>query len=195
MRRIVTWLLVIAVVAGIGYTAYVGYEGSRMMVSVDDGRSRDCQTPDVLFGWEYEAINYDIADDAALKAANPDMSDCSSQGAKAGTDVVTTDGVQIAGWYVPAANGVGPTGPTVVLMHGFSGNKSGILPYAVGLHDDFNLVAIDQRNEGRSTGDETTAGVLEQNDTAGDHRLAGGDQGAGAHRRAGELAGRRRRHH
>ena len=49
-------------------------------------------------------------------------------------------------------------------MHGFSGNKSGILPYAVGLHEDFNLVAIDQRNAGRSTGDETTAGVLEQDD-------------------------------
>ena len=36
--------------------------------------------------------------------------------------------------------------------------------YAAGLHDDFNLVAIDQRNAGRSTGDETTAGVLEQDD-------------------------------
>ena len=36
MRRIVTWLLVIAVVVGIGYTAYVGYEGSRQMVSVDE---------------------------------------------------------------------------------------------------------------------------------------------------------------
>ena len=41
--------------------------------------------------------------------------------------MVTADGVRIAGWYVPAANGIGPTGPTVVLMHGFSGNKSGIL--------------------------------------------------------------------
>ena len=127
-RWMVVGVLLLAVAVGIGYTAYVGYEGSRQMVSVDELRSRDCQTPDVLFGWEYEAINYDIADDAALKAANPDMSDCDSQGTKAGTEVVTPDGVHIAGWYVPAANGIGPTGPTVVLMHGFSGNKSGILP-------------------------------------------------------------------
>ena len=88
-RWILVVVLVLALGAGIGYTAYVGYEGSRQMVSVDELRSRDCRTPDVLFGWEYEAINYDIADDAALKAANPDMSDCDSQGTKAGTEVVT----------------------------------------------------------------------------------------------------------
>ena len=164
LRWIVVGVVVLALAGVIGYMSYVGYEGSRQMVSVDELRSRDCRTPDVLFGWEYEAINYDIADDATLKAANPDMSDCTSQGAKAGTEVVTPDGVRIAGWYVPAANGIGPTGPTVVLMHGFSSNKTDILGYATGLHEDFNLVAIDQRNAGRSTGDATTAGVLEQED-------------------------------
>ncbi|HEX6474831.1 MAG TPA: hypothetical protein VF114_07065 [Candidatus Limnocylindria bacterium] len=140
MRWIAILLGVLVVVGAIGYMGYVGYEGSRQMVSVDELRSRDCRTPDVQFGWAYEAINYDIADDDALKAANPDMTDCASQGAKAGDEVVTKDGIRIAGWYVPAANGIGPTGPTVVLMHGFTDNKSGILPYGVGLHDDFNLV-------------------------------------------------------
>jgi pimeloyl-ACP methyl ester carboxylesterase len=164
MRRLITGLLVIALIAGIGYTVYVGYEGSRQAVNVDEARSRDCRTPDVLLAWAYEAINYDIADDDALKAANPDMTACASQGAAAGDAVVSADGVRIAGWYVPAANGAGPQAPTVVLVHGYAANKSDILPYAAGLHDAFNLVAFDLRNGGRSTGSATTYGVLEQGD-------------------------------
>jgi pimeloyl-ACP methyl ester carboxylesterase len=157
-------ILLLALVGVIGYTAYVGYEGSRQAVNVDEARSRDCRTPDLLVGWEYEAVNYDIGDDDALKAANPDMADCASQGASAGDEIVTGDGVRIGGWYVPAANGVGPEGPTVVLVHGYSSNKSDILTYGAGLHDAFNLVAFDQRNGGRSTGSATTYGVLEQTD-------------------------------
>jgi len=164
MRRVLTLLLVVALLAGIGYSAYVGYEGSRRAVSVDEARNRDCRTPDVLFGWEYEAINYDIADDATLKAESPDMSNCSSQGAAAGDEIVTEDGVRIAGWYVPAANGAGPTAPTVIVLHGYASNKTDGLPYGAGLHETFNLVAFDQRNGGRSTGSQTTYGVLEQND-------------------------------
>ncbi|HET7582314.1 MAG TPA: alpha/beta fold hydrolase [Candidatus Limnocylindria bacterium] len=164
MRRLIIVIVGLAVIGALGYTAYVGYEGSRQAVSVDENRSRDCRTPMDQFGWAYEAINYDIADDATLRSANADMTECASQGVKAGNEVVTPDGVHIAGWYVPAGNGMGPEGPTVVLMHGYGGNKSTILGYGVGLHGDFNLVAIDQRNEGRSTGTATTSGVLEQDD-------------------------------
>jgi pimeloyl-ACP methyl ester carboxylesterase len=164
VKRLLVTLLVVAMVAAVGYTAFVGYEGSRQAVSVDEGRSRDCRTPDLLMGWEYEAINYDIADDAALKLAHADMTDCASQGISAGDEIVTADGVRIAGWYVPAANGAGPTAATVILVHGYAANKSDILPYGAGLHDTYNLVAFDLRNGGRSTGTQTTYGVLEQGD-------------------------------
>jgi hypothetical protein len=164
LKRVVVVGVGIALGAGIGYTGYVGYEASRQAVSVDENRSRDCRTPDVLFGWPYEAINYDIADDARLRAANADLADCASAGDRAGDEVVTGDGVRIGGWYVPAANGMGGEGPTVVLVHGYAANKSGILRYGAGLHDEFNLVAFDLRNTGRSTGTATTYGVLEQND-------------------------------
>jgi pimeloyl-ACP methyl ester carboxylesterase len=155
--------VVLVVVAGAAYTGYVGYEGSRQLVeaSTDPG---DCRTPDVQFGWAYEAINYDITDDAALKSRNPDMTRCTYQGAKAGDAVVTDDGMRIAGWYIPAGDGSGPTAPTVVLVHGFTNTKANILPYGEGLHQQFNLVAFDMRNVGRSTGTQTTAGVLEQKD-------------------------------
>ena len=163
MRRIISWLLALLVIAGVAYTGYVGYEGSRQLVeaSTDAG---DCRTPDLQFGWAYEAINYDVADDAALQGRNADMNRCTDQGAKAGDAVVTDDGVRIAGWYIPAADGSGPTAPTVVLVHGFNNTKANILAYGEGLHEQFNLVAFDMRNRGRSTGTQTTAGVLEQKD-------------------------------
>ncbi len=161
-RVIVAVVVAVLLVGGIGYLAYVGAEGSRVLV--ERAPTGDCRTPDVQFGWKYEAINYDVADDAQLKARNPDLTDCAYQGTKAGDEVVTDDGIHIAGWYVPAGNGAGPTAPTVVLVHGFKASKSGILPYGEGLHDTFNIVAFDLRNVGRSTGDQTTGGVLEQKD-------------------------------
>lgn len=149
-------------VVAVGYTVYAGWEGSRQLMEAP--ASADCRTPEVQYGWSYEAINYDIADDAVLASRNPDLANCTYQGEKAGDEVVTEDGERIAGWYIPAANGAGPTAPTVVLAHGFRANKSGILQYGAGLHEEFNLVAFDMRNVGRSTGDVTTAGVLEQKD-------------------------------
>src|SRR5947207_15700639 len=50
------------------------------------------------------------------------------------------------------------------MLHGYAGNKSSDLPYAVGIPSQFNLVAFDERNGGRSSGAQTTLGVLEQND-------------------------------
>lgn len=161
-RRIVVWTLAILLIALVGYAGYVGYEGSRQEVTAP--ATNDCRTPADQFGWTYEAVNYDPADDAQLHARNTNLKDCTYQGTKAGTDVVTDDGIRIAGWYIPAGDGAGPTAPTVVLVHGFGANKSGILKYGEGLHDAFNLVAFDMRNAGRSTGTLTTAGVLERKD-------------------------------
>ena len=161
-RRIAIIVVVVALVAGLGYLGYVAAEGSRQLV--EGTTVGDCRTPEVQFRWPYEAINYDVADDAQLHERNPNLLACSYQGAKAGDDVVTADGIRIAGWYIPAGNGAGPTAPTVVMTHGFHASKSGILKYGEGLHETFNLVAFDFRNVGRSTGDQTTGGVLEQQD-------------------------------
>jgi pimeloyl-ACP methyl ester carboxylesterase len=163
LRRILLGPVGLPLVAGGVYTGYVGYEGSRQLVAAG-GSNRDCRTPDELFGWTYEAINYDIADDAALKTRNADQGNCTYTGTIAGDEVVSADGIHIGGWYIPAGDGAGPTAPTVVLVHGFGANKTGILPYGEGLHESFNLVAFDLRNMHRSSGNQTTAGVLEQKD-------------------------------
>jgi pimeloyl-ACP methyl ester carboxylesterase len=163
-RRLGWLLLAVVLLAGVAYVTFVGVEASRQAVSVDENKNRDCRTPFDRYGWRYEAINYPMGDDNKLRAVNPDMSKCASQGMQAGEEVVTADGIRIAGWYIPAADGTPASGPTVVMVHGYGGNKSSDLAYAVGLHQHLNLVAFDQRNGGRSTGSQTTLGVLEQND-------------------------------
>lgn len=144
----------------IAYLAFAGFEGSDQLVHPD--ASRNCLLPSSM-GWAYEAINYDQASDAPL-AAEPDPANCSARGAPAGSALVTTDGIRLAGWYIPAAAPIGPSGPTVVLVHGHASNKSGMLPEAAALHEDYNLVLFDVRNHGQSSGTETTGGITERAD-------------------------------
>lgn len=148
----------IALTAFVGYAAAVGPDAV-----LHPGYRADCRTPATL-GWPYEAINYDIADDAALRAANPDMTRCAHQGGRAGNAVVAADGVPIAGWYIPASRGAASTDTTVVLVHGWGDNKSGLLKYAVPLREEFNVVAFDLRNGGRSGVGNTTFGLDESLD-------------------------------
>lgn len=163
----------VAAACVVGLTGYVGYALARSGEYLTQAGEGDCQTPSVVYGWTYEAINYDQADDARLLAAHPDPLHCyqgnveangPDQGQKAGTQVVSADGIHVGGWYIPAANGAPPTGPTLVLVHGGKDNKSGMLKYAVPLHAEYNLVLIDLRNQGRSTGDASSGGILEARD-------------------------------
>lgn len=159
MIRVLIGLLLIG---SIGYFGYLGWAGSDQLVHPPEP-NHDCRTPAVL-GWEYEAINYDRATDADLLAGEPDPTNCSHPGAEPGDEVVTTDGIRIAGWWIPAASSIPSDGPTVVMVHGYGDNKSGMFENAIFLHDRWNLVLFDLRNSGQSTGDETTQGIDEQLD-------------------------------
>jgi pimeloyl-ACP methyl ester carboxylesterase len=150
-------LLVVLIV----YLAYVGYEGSRQLTDAPDD-STDCRTP-AAFGWTYEAINYPIDTDAALEAEQ-DPTDCSAQGAPAGDSLESADGTNLAGWYIPSGSETGPTGPTVVLVHGWGSNKSAMLDRAAVLHDRYNLLILDLRNHGQSEAAPTTQGLRETSD-------------------------------
>lgn len=160
--RWVTFALVVILIVLLAYLGYVGFSGSARL-SDAAAASTDCRTPAVANGWTYEAINYDASTDAAL-ADVPNPLDCPRQGEDAGTALVSSDGIRLAGWYIPAGNGMGPEGPTVILAHGYEGNKSTMLAHAALLHEDYNLVLFDFRNHGQSAGDQTTQGALEQND-------------------------------
>lgn len=160
VTAIVTPLAVFA-----AYTAYFVIGGSQQFMHPGTG-STACATPQSEFGWSYEAINYDQADDAALAASNADLKACASQGATAGDAVVAADGVRLAGWYIPAANGAGASGPTVLVVPGYNSNKSDVLMFAPPFHADYNLVLMDLRNQGRSGPASVTMGVDEQQDVA-----------------------------
>ncbi|HEX2883385.1 MAG TPA: alpha/beta hydrolase [Candidatus Limnocylindria bacterium] len=148
-------------VALVAYFGYVGYEGSRQLADAPNP-SRDCRTPATL-GWTYEAINYDIAADVAV-ASQADPTECATSGPPAGDALTGADGVPLAGWYVPAGSGAAPTSATVVLAHGWGGNKSTMLDRAAVLHEAYNLVLFDFRNHGQSGEAPTTQGVREAGD-------------------------------
>ena len=163
--RYVRWastVVGVLLVAFVAYMAYAAVRGSEDLIH--PARTTTCTIPSSL-GWPYEAINYDQATDAG-PAAEPDPSNCSSVGAPAGTDLESEDGTRLAGWYIPAASGTGPAGPTVVLVHGRGSDKNRMLPIAQILHDGYNLVLFDLRNSGQSSGSETTLGVKESWDLA-----------------------------
>lgn len=166
-KLLLSLAVVAAVVLPIGYSGVILAIGPNMFIHPD--RATDCRTPATTYGWTYEAINYDIAADQALAPA-PRTKDgvtswiCGGTPAPAENAVVTSDGIRLAGWYVPAANGAGPSAPTVLLVHGWKANKTGMLPFAAGLHDDYNLVLFDLRNSGQSSGDMTSMGLWEQRD-------------------------------
>ena len=165
-RRIAVWRWVSfsiasALILVVVYLAYVGYQGS--LVFGANSREGDCRTPASAFGWSYEAINYEIASDAGLDAYANRL-DCAGTGQAAGTDLITGDGTRIAGWYVPVAGQRDPAAPTVVLAHDQGKSKSDMLAWAALLHDSYNLVIFDFRNNGQSSGEITTLGVREVQD-------------------------------
>lgn len=161
VSRWVTFVLALLLLALVAYFAYVGYEASRQLTS-SPTNSLDCRTPATM-GWTYEAINYDIATDAAL-ADEPDPTRCSGQGAPARDEVQGPGRVNLAGWWIPAEAGIGPAGPTVVLAHGWSSNKSDLLDRAALLHGRYNLLMLDFRNHGQSERADTTQGLREAGD-------------------------------
>ena len=161
-RRLVRVAALLVAVILIGYFGYVGWEGSGQLVHPPD-QNRDCRTPADL-GWAYEAINYEVATDADLLAREPRRQECATFGQEAGDEVVTDDGIRIAGWWIPAASGTPPDGPTVVIVHGYGSSKSSMLDHAAFIHDRYNLVLFDHRNGQQSTGDITTQGISEQRD-------------------------------
>lgn len=75
--------------------------------------------------------------------------------------VTTEDGLRLELWDIPAPT---PRG-TVVMFHGYGGQKDGLMADARFFHDlGLNLVMVDFRGSGGSDGNITTIGVIEAHD-------------------------------
>jgi pimeloyl-ACP methyl ester carboxylesterase len=165
--RPIRWLAILLAAAAALYVVGIGgygFTAGADQYLAQTANHPSCETPGSRLGWAYEAVNYDLADDATMLAANPDPTKCTSQGATAGTEVVAPDGTHLAAWYIPAGGIADLDGPTIVIVHGGKSNKSGMLPYAPAFHDAYNLLVVDLRNSGRSGGTQSTGGLREQTD-------------------------------
>ncbi len=152
-----SWITRALVASGLAVIFYGASAGVIGVGTWTASKGMDCRTPMYAYGWPYQAINYDQASDAALaprqkpNAAGQLVWTCDGEPVTAGIEVVTTDDVRIAGWYIPAGAGIGEAGPTVVIVPGGKSNKSEALKYAPPLHDQYNLVLLDNRAMGQSS--------------------------------------------
>ncbi|HET6246847.1 MAG TPA: alpha/beta hydrolase [Tepidisphaeraceae bacterium] len=87
---------------------------------------------------------------------------------------MTSDGLRIAGWWIPAASADDPhsmplpSGRTVIVCHDFGADKASDLKLARDLvPGDFNILAFDFRGHGQSAGQLCTFGDLERRDVLG----------------------------
>ena len=78
----------------------------------------------------------------------------------------STDGLKLAGWFVPSASGLDKT---LLTCHGWGDNKGEILEQTIFLNrsEGFNLFYFDFRCHGESGGDQVTLGKQELLDFAG----------------------------
>jgi fermentation-respiration switch protein FrsA (DUF1100 family) len=78
-------------------------------------------------------------------------------------DFPSRDGLTLSGWYVPSQNKA-----TIVLCHGYGGNRLMVSPIArLLINHGFGVLMFDFRAHGRSAGDLSTWGWLETDDLLG----------------------------
>ena len=75
--------------------------------------------------------------------------------------LVTSDGVQLSTWFVPAETS---SGRAIILLHGYPFDKTDMLSTAASLYPDFTLLLLDLRYFGESGGRYTTLGIKERAD-------------------------------
>jgi hypothetical protein len=71
--RPIRWLAILLVAATVLYVVGIGGYGFTAGADQYLAQSADhpsCETPGSKFGWSYEAVNYDFANDATMLAAN-----------------------------------------------------------------------------------------------------------------------------
>jgi alpha-beta hydrolase superfamily lysophospholipase len=82
------------------------------------------------------------------------------EGAEA-VSFATTDGVDLGGWWIPAAGERG----VIVLVHGLSRSREEMADRAAAIREDgFSTLLVDLRNHGSSADAYTTLGVYESRD-------------------------------
>jgi pimeloyl-ACP methyl ester carboxylesterase len=76
-------------------------------------------------------------------------------------ELQTANNLKLVGWYMPVANNKG----TIIVLHGFGGNRESILAESYGLQQmGYNILTMDFRAHGNSEGSKCTLGLQEAED-------------------------------
>ena len=113
----------------------------------------------LLFLWGYWSSNLILKKGRLPVLFNPE-----DFGRKYESFTVTSeDGINIEGWFVPAAV---KSRSTIIVLHGLGANKGDVLDSSIALAREHNLAYFDFRNHGNSGGDTTSLSLLEIKDLA-----------------------------
>ena len=101
----------------------------------------------LVFGARY-ALHRGLAPQASTEGPTP--ADLGLDGAQT-VRIATEPGLNLFAWYLPPPT-THPAAPAIVLMHGWGGNASTLLPAALALHRAGHAVLLpESRNHGRSS--------------------------------------------
>jgi uncharacterized protein len=101
----------------------------------------------LLFGFRW-FLHRSLAPDATITGARPEEVGMRAEALR----IAGTGGLRLFAWYVPSTRAV--AAPAVVLMHGWGGNDSSLLPAAHALHQaGYAVLLPESRNHGRSDRD------------------------------------------
>lgn len=94
------------------------------------------------------------------RVVSPMILDANSQPVDS-INLSTSDGLQLAGWYIPPQNGA-----AIILQHGYHTNREEMLPIALMLaRHGYGVLLFDFRGHGKSEGEMVTFGLNEVKDT------------------------------
>lgn len=90
-------------------------------------------------------------------------------GLTAETVHIPVDDLTLTAWYIPPAEG--SSGAALIYVHGYGGNRGGLLPQAAAMHTlGYGALLIDLRNHGDSDAAVTTWGYSEAEDVLAAYR-------------------------
>jgi pimeloyl-ACP methyl ester carboxylesterase len=151
--------LAVALVCGFALLNILAYRHARTMMYFTSGTSRTPKPGELSFGHKLKVLFLGVTIPKPQSSASPADLEPGTQTLRIGCP----GGVTLGAWYCP-----GPlTNPLVILFHGYSGEKSQMIPEAKALLEmGVSVLLVDFRGSGESSESYTTIGIDEGADVA-----------------------------
>jgi len=152
-------ILVIIAIVGLAVLNLLAYNHARAMLQFADGGGRT-ESPEALAGWSKLKV---LLTGVNIPRPESDIQPSDLDPASKAVSISVAGGITLSAWYCNR----GPETPLVVLLHGYSTEKTALLGEATALLElGCSVLLVDFRGSGGSSESYTTIGVHEADDVA-----------------------------